>query len=80
MIVSITDEHALIDVGSKIEGRIPVEEIKDLDGNLMFKAGDEIDVLMTGHRGERPTISYRKALKAAKKEEFIKQHKDNLEG
>ena len=79
VIVSITDDNVLIDVGSKIEGRIAVDEIKDQDGNLMFKAGDEIEVLMTGHRGERPTVSYRKALKAAKKEEFVNKHKDELE-
>ncbi len=79
VIVSITDDSVLIDVGSKIEGRISIDEIKDAEGNLMFKAGDEIEVLMMGHRGERPTVSYRKALKAAKKEAFVNEHKDNLE-
>lgn len=79
VIVSITDDSVLIDVGSKIEGRISIDEIKDAEGNLLFKTGDEINVLMTGHRGERPTVSYKKALKAAKKEAFIAEHKDALE-
>lgn len=79
VIVSITDDSVLIDVGSKIEGRISIDEIKDAEGNLKFKAGDEIEVLMTGHRGERPMVSYKKALKAAKKEAFVNEHKENLE-
>jgi small subunit ribosomal protein S1 len=80
VIVTIDDEFVLIDVGSKIEGRLPVEEIKDSEGNLLFKAGDEITVVMTGHRGERPMISYKKAIKAAKKEAFVAENQENLEG
>ena len=79
-IVKIGDEDILIDVGEKIEGRIRLDEIKDNDGNLLFKEGDELDVLFSGVKGERPIVSHTKAKKMLKKEEFINNHKDDLVG
>lgn len=79
VIVTINDEDVLIDVGSKIEGKVSIDEIKDAEGNLMFKAGDEIEVLVTGHRGERPMVSYKKAIKRAKKQAFVEANKENFE-
>jgi len=79
-IVKIDNEHVSIDVGEKIEGRIKIDEITDKDGNLLYKEGDEISVLFSGVRGERPIISYKKAKKIAQQEEFIANNKDNLEG
>jgi len=79
VIVGIDDSDVLIDIGTKSEGRISVEEIKDKDGNILFNVGDEIKVLRTGGMGERPSISYKKALKKAKKEEFIEKNKETLE-
>ena len=80
VIVKIDDSGVLVDVGTKVEGRISIEEIKDKDGNLLFKEGDKIEVLQTGSNGERPSISYKKAQKRLQKEKFIKENKDNLEG
>ena len=48
VIVDINDSIVLIDVGQKIEGILNVNEIKDSDGNLMFKIGDTIKVMIMG--------------------------------
>ncbi|OIO03398.1 MAG: 30S ribosomal protein S1 [Elusimicrobia bacterium CG_4_10_14_0_2_um_filter_56_8] len=41
-IVKLTPEWALIEVGGKGEGYIPVSELKDAEGNLLVKEGDKI--------------------------------------
>jgi small subunit ribosomal protein S1 len=46
-IVSITDKYALVDVGFKSEGVVPVSELQDHTGNVKFKPGDEIDVMIS---------------------------------
>ncbi|PAF52617.1 30S ribosomal protein S1 [Helicobacter sp. 13S00477-4] len=72
-IVSINDEYAMIDVGEKIEGRLSIFEIKDNDNNLLFKQGDKIPVYTSQGRGERPNVSYKKAIKNEKLQAKIKE-------
>jgi len=79
VIVEINDEFALVDVGMKIEGRLYLSELQDEEGNLVFKKDERLPVLMMGIRNERPTISYKRALKQRKRNEFIEQHKDSDE-
>ena len=45
-VVSITEKYALIDVGFKSEGVVLVNELQDHEGNVKFKPGDEIDVII----------------------------------
>ena len=78
VIVEITDEFVLIDVGQKIEGRLYVSEIT-INGEVQYKQGDTIQVVLIGLRGERPSISHKKVLQKVKFEAFIEQHKDDLE-
>ncbi|PAF51102.1 30S ribosomal protein S1 [Helicobacter sp. 13S00401-1] len=59
VIVAINDEYAMVDIGSKSEGKLPVDEIKDENGELLFKKGDSIQVY-TNNRG---VVSYKKMLK-----------------
>jgi small subunit ribosomal protein S1 len=40
----------VVDVGAKSEGLVPIEEVKDHEGNVSFKSGDEIPVII--ERGE----------------------------
>jgi len=78
VIVEINGDVVLVDVGQKIEGKINVSEIT-INGEVQFKAGDVIKVMMMGNRGERPSISYRKVLQKEKFDAFVAQHKDDYE-
>ncbi|MDD2640021.1 MAG: 30S ribosomal protein S1 [Arcobacteraceae bacterium] len=78
VIIEITGENVLVDVGQKVEGRLPISEIT-VNGEAKYKAGDVIPVMLTGNRGERPSISHRKVLQKTKFDEFVKKHGDNVE-
>lgn len=45
-VVQITPEHVMIDVGSKSEGQVPVEEFLDEEGKLTVNVGDKVQVLL----------------------------------
>jgi small subunit ribosomal protein S1 len=46
MVVQLTAEHVMIDVGSKSEGQIPIEQFMDENGQLTVKVGDEVQVFL----------------------------------
>ncbi len=73
------DNSVLVDVGKKQEGILRRDEIVDEDGNLMFNVGDKITVMITGYRNERPGLSYKKALRTKKVEEFVKSYDEEGE-
>jgi small subunit ribosomal protein S1 len=81
MIVEINegDEKALVDVGEKLEGFLPLSEIKDEEGNLLFNKGEKFSVMIFGYYNERPKISYKKMKDQEKTREFINAHKDDYE-
>ncbi len=76
VIVAIKEEDnsAMVDVNKKQEGILNLDEIKDENGNIIFKTGDEIEVLINGYKNERPYLSYKKAQKLKKISEFIKNY------
>ncbi len=78
VIVEITSDNVLVDVGQKIEGRLNLSEITISD-EIQFKAGDTIPVMLMGNKGERPSISYKKVLQKEKFDAFVKEHGDNVE-
>ncbi len=79
-IVEIQDgERVLIDVGEKQEGILPIREIQDKDGNLIYNVGDKLKVMVSGFRNERPIISHKKAIAKEKNREFIQKYKDSFE-
>lgn len=78
VIVEINGDDVLVDVGQKIEGKLNISEIT-VDGEVKFKAGDTIPVMITGTRGERPSISYRKVLQKVQYDEFIKKHSEDID-
>lgn len=45
-VVQLTAEHVMIDVGSKSEGQIPLEQFLDEKGDLTVKVGDEVQVFL----------------------------------
>jgi len=80
-IVEIQDEdnRALVGVGEKLEGMLNLDEIRGEDGELRFKVGDKITVMVTGHYNERPKISHTKVLEHQKTVDFVNAHKDDFE-
>ncbi|MDA3947340.1 MAG: 30S ribosomal protein S1 [Helicobacteraceae bacterium] len=77
--LQMEDERALVGVGEKLEGILPLDEIRGEDGELMYKVGDTITVMVTGYYNERPKISHTKVLEQAKTLEFINANKDDYE-
>ncbi len=76
--IQTTDNRALVGVGDKLEGVLSLDEISE-NGELKFKVGDKIKVMITGYYNERPKISYKKVLEQKKTIDFIDAHKDNFE-
>lgn len=76
--IQTTDNRALVGVGDKLEGILSLDEISE-NGELKFKVGDKIKVMITGYYNERPKISYKKVLEQKKTIDFIDAHKDNFE-
>ena len=79
LIVEIQEEVALVGVGDKLEGILPLSEISDENGELKYKVGDKLDVIVSGHKNERPMISHKKVLEQEKTLAFIEANKDNYE-
>ncbi len=46
IVVQITPEHVMIDVGSKSEGQIPLEQFTDANQNLTVQVGDKVQVYL----------------------------------
>lgn len=46
IVIGITANDIVVDVGYKSEGLVPIEEFRDRDGNVVVKVGDEVEVLL----------------------------------
>ncbi len=73
------ENQVVVDVGRKNEAFMSLDQIRDEDGEIMFKEGDTISVVITGFRGERPNISYELAEKRAALAEFIEEYDEEEE-
>src|ERR1700728_717843 len=61
-VIKLTDKHAVIDVGLKSEGLLPIEQVVDHNGEPKIKAGDVIDVVIEREEPEGGyLVSYDKA-------------------
>ena len=78
-VIAIHPDVLLIDVGEKVEGRLPIEEVTDKDGTIPFKVDDSIEVFVSSGRSERPSVSYKKAIKVTKIQEKIKELGDEFQ-
>lgn len=71
-IVAIENNHVIIAVpGEKKEGIVALDEIQDSQGNLLFKVGDTLPIVITGRRNEQPIVSYKKAVRREKVHQYI---------
>lgn len=77
-IVKINDDIVMVDIGQKAESKMNINEIKDDDGNLIFKEGDEVELLLTDIKGKY-RISHKQALKLAKTKKIIEKLKDDFQ-
>jgi small subunit ribosomal protein S1 len=63
-VVKITDKHAVVDIGLKSEGLIPIDQVLDHEGKPKFKVGDAIEVVVEREEAEGGyLVSYEKALR-----------------
>src|SRR5271163_4617177 len=45
-VVKVTPQEVIVDFGYKLEGIVPIEQVRQPDGTVPFKAGDPIDVMI----------------------------------
>lgn len=77
-IVAIKNDQVIIAVsGEKKEGIIPIDEIQDAQGKLLFKEGDLLPIVITGKRNEQPIVSHKKAIRREKMRQYIKDLGEN---
>ena len=81
IIVKIVEEEnqVIIDIGRKNEALMSLDQIRDEDGEIFFKEGETIQVVITGQRGERPSVSYELAEQRAALAEFIEEYDEEQE-
>ncbi len=73
------DNQAIVDIGRKNEAVINLDQLRNQDGELLFKEGDKLPVVITGNRGERPMVSYDLAKKRQAMNEFIEEYDEDQE-
>ena len=76
IIVDIKGDDVFVNVGKKSEGILNISEIQDENGELKFKAGDTIKVVITGSRGGKPIVSHKKALRKEKVKAYIDSYNE----
>jgi len=69
------DNLAVVDIGGGRDANLDLSEIKDEEGNILFKVGDDIDVVNQG----RGRVSYKAALSRAALNEFISEYDEEQE-
>src|ERR1041384_6059953 len=52
-VVAVTPKEVIVDFGYKLEGVVPIEQVRQLDGTVALKQGDSIDVMIARH-GAQP--------------------------
>ena len=64
-IVKITDKHAVVDIGLKSEGLLPLDQVMNADGTPKFAPGDSIEVVVEREEqhGGGYAVSHEKALR-----------------
>lgn len=77
-IIKINENSVMIDIGRKAEANMRIDEIKNSLGEILFKEGDEIDLLVSNAKGHT-RVSYKQALKHAKIREVVEKIKDNYQ-
>jgi len=77
--INEADNNVVVDIGRKNEAVMSLDQIRDEDGEIMYKVGDTIPVVITKRNGERVSISYELAEKRLALAEFIDEYDDEEE-
>lgn len=75
-ILAIQSDSVLVDVGSKAEGIIPIDELRLPSGELPYKVGDEVDVVVKGQDQETGLVILSHA--EARRHAAVKEVEDAL--
>ena len=77
-VLSITPQYVVVDVGLKSEGVVPIEEVKDHEGNVSLQPGEQIAVMQEkGHTEEGYVhLSHQKAQRLKAWDEIEKAYND----
>src|SRR5436190_400483 len=51
-VIAVGKDYAIVDVGYKSEGQVPLEEFRTADGNIAVKPGDVVDVLLESREND----------------------------
>ena len=51
-VISVGKDYAIVDIGYKSEGQVPLEEFRGADGQITVAAGDVVDVLLESRENE----------------------------
>ena len=76
VIVGINGDVATVNVGIRGDKELAISEITDANGNLLYKVGDKIKVVITG-RGQ---ASHKKALRKEKVKAYIDAYNPDEQG
>ena len=76
VIVGINGDVATVNVGIRGDKELAISEITDANGNLLYKVGDKIKVVITG-RGQ---VSHKKALRKEKVKAYIDAYNPDEQG
>src|SRR5581483_10098823 len=79
IVVKLTPTHAVVDIGAKSEGMLPIAEVLDPEGKSKFQPGDEIYVVRDKGETEEGYInlSYQKAQKLRAWDEIERAYSEN---
>ncbi|MGC9017339.1 MAG: S1 RNA-binding domain-containing protein [Caldimicrobium sp.] len=80
VIVYMDDKNAYVDIGSKKEALLPLEELRDLEGNLLFKKGDKVSALIVKRLSGEASylLSVRKILEEEARKEIKEAYEKGL--
>ncbi len=67
VVVQVTKDHVLVDVGFKSEGQIPIEEFADEEGKIDVRVGDKVDVYIEKSENDNGLV----VLSKEKADQFI---------
>ena len=51
-VIAVGKDYAIVDVGYKSEGQVPLEEFRSADGSIGVKPGDVVDVLLESREND----------------------------
>ncbi len=66
-VISINDDYVTVDIGYKMEGLVPIDEFKDMDGKMSVQPGDHVVVYL-----EKMENEYGSMILSRNKAEIIK--------